>query len=154
MPAVVGWLRAGAAAVCGVDQELPRGWLPPAGVPLVDRVLCWAQRARLTGELRLLEGTRFQGVAVFQGGELQRASFCWLTGVQALAEMVAIEGADVRFSPTPTKELPGRVVAPRVDGLARAPRTLEELSHATGLEAGEVTAAALELLRRGVLSSR
>ena len=78
----------------------------------VERVLGWAQREGLTGELRVLDGTPLEGVAVFEAGALHHATFCALEGERALEEILAMEDTELTFSTNVAK--PQRRYAPRV----------------------------------------
>lgn len=115
-PTVMRWLRLGASDVrtpLTATQDLER--LPDPRASLLARALAWAAREGLTGELRVLPNTPLEGLAFFRDGLLQRASFCWLEAEAALAEMLAMEDAELTFSSTPvTSASMRRPYAPKV----------------------------------------
>ncbi len=113
----VRWLRLGAADV-RTAESLSMDVLqvlPAARAPLLERFLLWALRAGLTGELRVLEATPLEGLATFDDGLLQHASFCWMKAEVALQEMLAMEDVELSFSAARlVPQASSRTYAPRV----------------------------------------
>jgi CheY-like chemotaxis protein len=81
-------------------STLPR-WEPSlSGASVAGRFGVWASGVRLSGLLRVLEQTPLEGVARFDDGALRAASFCGLSGVEALEAMLSMDDAEPRLETT------------------------------------------------------
>jgi DNA-binding response OmpR family regulator len=93
---VARWFRRGASEVCpaeALDDAMLRS---TSSTSALHGFESWARRRVLSGTIAVMQGTPLEGIARFEGGELQRASFCWLEGQEALAEMLAMEDCELK----------------------------------------------------------
>ena len=95
--AAVRWFQAGAADVLEPPLSLPRPPVVEADEDPISRLLGWARRRALHGQLIVYPDTPFEGRLKFLGGELAEAQLLSLPPAAVLAYLLDVGDAELRW---------------------------------------------------------
>jgi two-component system chemotaxis response regulator CheY len=100
----LGWMRLGAADVWSLRQlsaasfvALLKAKAAAPSSPLKAKVEAWARRRRHTGTWGVFRGTPLEGSISFVEGQMESASFCWLSGEEAFEHIIELEAAPLEL---------------------------------------------------------